>query len=272
MTAIRTDYHMHSTFSPDGHAAPAELCRQALALGLTEIAITDHMEWEPGGPTFRPDYPQYFDALAACQAEFGPQGLTVLSGVELGNPHEHRHETAALLAAYSFDVVIASVHWLDGANIHAQQLFVDADPYAIYARYFTSMQRMAEETPCHLVAHFDRIFWPGTTVHGHLDTARLEPHIRPVLAAMAARGLVLELNTRFLTHTPGWNDVLVAVCRWYRAEGGAHVAVNSDAHRPSDIARHADQAAALVQSAGFAGPSLRKDWRPAAQPAGVIGR
>ncbi len=252
---IRTDYHIHSTHSPDGHNTPAEICRQALAQGMTEIAITDHMEWKPGARHMQPDFDRYFADLAACRDEFGPAGLTVLSGVELGNPHEYAAEADALLAARSFDVVIGSIHWLDGWNIHDARCFDGRDPYAVYTAYFASMAAMARDADFDLVAHFDRIFWAGSSRHGPPRPERLEPAVRPVLEAMADRGRVLELNGRFLTHDPGWNDTLVAVMGWFREAGDAGVVINSDAHRVSEIGRNREVGVALLAEAGFEEPA-----------------
>ncbi|MBK8050016.1 MAG: PHP domain-containing protein [Anaerolineales bacterium] len=248
---IRTDFHMHSTFSPDGHDTIHQLCRYALEHELTTIAVTDHVEWQPDGRQYAPDFPRYFESLLRCREEFGPQGLRILSGLELGNPHHHMPEVQAVLDAYEFDVVIASLHWLDGENIHNTRIFADRDPYAVYSRYFADLGRMASVAPGNLIAHFDRIFWPGTQVHGALDTARLEPIVRPALEQIAARNWVLELNTRFLAHTPGWNDILQAVLLWFNEAGGAGVAVDSDAHRCKEIGRHRDVGAVLVRAAGF---------------------
>ena len=252
---IHTDYHIHSTHSPDGHNTPAEICRQALSQGMTEIAITDHMEWAPGGRHMQPDFERYFADLEACRAEFGPAGLTLLSGVELGNPHEYRAEADALLAAHSFDVVIGSVHWLDGYNIHDTVCFNGRDPYAVYADYFASMAALVREADFHMVAHFDRIFQAGARRYGPPLPERLEPAVRPVLDAMVDRGRVLELNGRFLTRDPGWNDTLVAVMGWFREAGGAGVAINSDAHRVSEIGRNWEVGLALLAEAGFDAPA-----------------
>ena len=38
------DYHMHTTFSQDGKMTMEEACLQAVKTGLSEIAITDHMD------------------------------------------------------------------------------------------------------------------------------------------------------------------------------------------------------------------------------------
>lgn len=263
-SVLTTDYHMHSTFSPDGHHTPAEICQAALAMGLAEIAITDHVEWEPGGRHLRPDYDRYFDEIAACRATFGPQGLSVLSGVELGNPHEHRAEVEDLLAARQFDVVISSLHWLDGQNVHDTRCFNGQGPYPVYSRYFEKLGEIAASVPCHLIAHFDRIFWPGSTLYGPPDVHQVEEPVRRALAAMATHGRVLEINTRFLTYEPGWNDSIVTILRWFREAGGTQVAVNSDAHRATEIGRSREVGQALLEAAGFEAP-----WQcPAVQAAG----
>ena len=42
-----TDYHLHSTFSPDAQNSLEEMCQHALKVGFKEIAFTEHMEWQP---------------------------------------------------------------------------------------------------------------------------------------------------------------------------------------------------------------------------------
>ncbi len=256
---ISTDFHMHTTFSPDAHDSPAEMCRQALALGLKAIAITDHVEWQPGAGQ-RPNFDRYFHELEACRAVYGSLGLQVLSGVELGNPHEHLPEVRALLATYPFDVVIASVHWIAGENIHELSCFVDRNPYAVYERYFTQMAEMATAVPFDILAHSDRIFWSGVRMYGPPELERVEASARQAMAAAAGHGRVLELNTSYLTHTPAWHDALVALLRWFREAGGEHVVVNSDAHRSRDIARHQALAMTILARAGFNGVSPRARW------------
>jgi histidinol-phosphatase (PHP family) len=95
------------------------------------------------------------------------------------------------------------------------------------------------------------------------DLRRLERTIRTALAQVATHGRVLELNTRFLTYAPGWNDLLLTVLTWFRQEGGTHVAVNSDAHRISEVGRNRDLGQSIVQAAGFAGSAVRDDWKAA---------
>lgn len=265
---ITTDYHMHSTFSPDGDHSPAQLCQRALELGLTEIAITEHAEWQPASSL--DDFPQaaaYFAALEQVRAEFGRRGLTVYTGVELGNPHHYAAQAGQLLRAYPFDVVIGSLHWLYGENIHLAACFANRQPDQVYADYFTELGRMARDFDFDFVAHFDRIIWRGTLLGATFDPWRLEPVIRPALAAIAWSGKALELNTRFLTHTPNWNEALVTMFGWFREAGGSRVVVNTDAHRIAELGRNTAIAAELLTAAGFALP--QQLWRVHARVAAL---
>lgn len=250
MRTIETDYHMHSIFSADGEDPPAALCRRALELGFSEIAITEHAEWHKGQAGF-PQVDAYFAAIRSCREEFAPQGLRVLSGVELGNPHVYAAETAALRAAYPFDLAIGSLHWLYGENIHLPACFAERDPYQVYADYFTELARMAATAPVQMIAHFDRILWRGTAVDGRFHPRRVEGPIRRALQVIAARDLILELNTRFLDDAPNWNGALVTMLRWFRQEGGWRVAINSDAHRIEHMGANLDIARRILEDAGL---------------------
>ncbi len=255
---IMTDYHMHSTFSVDGQDSIEALCWRALALGLTEIAVTEHAEWHGRWHGGAFDATAYFAELNRLKDEFAPRGLTLLSGVELGNPHEFARPAAALLAAHPFDVRIASLHWLHGENIHDASCFAGCDPQDVYADYFSALGHMAADfSSIDVVAHFDRILWRGTMLGAPLQPRRLEGVIRDALATIAWRGLALELNTRFLNHTPGWRPALTTMLCWYREEGGTRVVVNSDAHRVSQMGANLEIARAILDEAGLEPTTLQ---------------
>jgi histidinol-phosphatase (PHP family) len=110
---------------------------------------------------------------------------------------------------------------------------------------------MAASFDFDIVAHFDRIIWRGMEPGYDFDPARLEPIIRDALSEIARAGRVLELNTRFLRHSPNWNQALTTMLRWFRIAGGLGVVVNSDAHRAGEIGRHQAEAKEILTSAGF---------------------
>jgi histidinol-phosphatase (PHP family) len=252
---LTTDYHIHSTFSPDGCHSPALICQQALERGLTEIALTEHAEWQPDWPgKVFVNADDYFAAIEECRTVFKPLGLTIYTGIELGNPHENFAAATALVAAYPFDVVLGSLHWLHGENIHLASCFANRSADEVYTDYFLEMGHMSACFDLDIIAHFDRIIWQGTLLGAKFDPWRLEAVIQQTLAIIAERGQALELNTRFLTHTPNWHEALVTMLRWFRQVGGEYVAVNSDAHRADAVGRYADIAAELLVAAGFNWP------------------
>lgn len=249
---IFTDYHMHSTFSVDGRDTIEALCWRALALGLTEIAVTEHAEWHPRwhGGELKTD--SYFAEIARCRQEFAPRGLRLYSGVEMGNPHEFPQSAAALVSGYPFEVRIGSIHWLHGQNIHDSACFAGRDPLDVYADYFSSLGHMAADfSDMDVIAHFDRILWRGTMIGATFQPAALEGVIRDALATIAWRGLALELNTRLLNQIPGWRPALVTMLKWFREEGGRRVVANSDAHSVSQIGINLEPARNILLETGF---------------------
>ena len=55
------DYHLHSNFSFDGTQSLRELCEAAVSRGLSEIAVTEHMDIYKDKP---------YGYILDCQASF----------------------------------------------------------------------------------------------------------------------------------------------------------------------------------------------------------
>ena len=252
MNITKTDYHMHTNFSPDAHDTPEAMCWRAVELGLTAVAFTEHAEWHPDYAYYGFPQPEaYFARIRECQIEFAPYGLTVLTGAEIGNPHEYAAETAELLATYTFDIKIASLHWLHGLNIHHPGCFANRDPQEVYADYFRELKQLTAVPNISFIAHFDRILWRGMLMGHAPDLYQLEPIVKDTLAAIAQSGIGLELNSHRLGSQHHWHESLVAMLAWYREAGGRNILVNSDAHCTQQITANWEIAAHLLALAGF---------------------
>jgi len=70
---LRGDYHVHSEFSDDAVSTIEENIAAAVAAGLTELRLIDHVR---ESTTWVPDF------LAAVAAQPVPDGLVILTGVE----------------------------------------------------------------------------------------------------------------------------------------------------------------------------------------------
>ena len=92
------DYHMHSKYSFDGSEELDTICQTAIRRGLSEIAITDHMDiytglpydeqmnFEvPGGEQYHMDVSGLYAGLVQMKEKYAGQ-LKVRIGAELGQP------------------------------------------------------------------------------------------------------------------------------------------------------------------------------------------
>ena len=66
------DYHMHTNFSSDSDANIEDMIETAISLGLKEIAITDHLDYQYPDPEFPflLDYDAYSQKIAQMQEKY----------------------------------------------------------------------------------------------------------------------------------------------------------------------------------------------------------
>ena len=79
------DYHLHSEFSFDSSESIENICKKAIAEGISEIAITDHAEIPLRENAPWPDFEKRSEVIRACARKYGKE-LTIREGVEIGQP------------------------------------------------------------------------------------------------------------------------------------------------------------------------------------------
>jgi histidinol-phosphatase (PHP family) len=268
------DDHVHSEWSWDTTAGSMDrTCRRAVKLGVPSLAFTDHAEFAPRVLTAASEVPDrllplvqdgllrppeldvsgYLTALEQCREAY-PQ-LRIHSGVELGEPHWHVDEAAALLARGAFERVLASVHSarVGGGYADVSSRYNDQSPYDVVGDYLLEATAMVEGFDSfQVLAHIDFPvrYWPRTEAAPY-DPGRHEEDHRRLLRALVASDRVLELNTRVPLHPQ--------VLTWWRQDGGRAVTFASDAHQPDALAAGFAEAVRVARAAGF---------RPGADPHG----
>lgn len=245
------DLHTHSRHSCDARSPMVDMVAAARKAGLAGMAITDHVEWVPRDDAFNYLNPAaYFDELAAARAQTEGE-LTLLAGVELGNPHDFPAETAALLSAWPWDYVLGSVHWpggLPGWKLEAFQSGLEA----AYRVYFDELVKLATTGEFDIASHFDLVRRDSTMLfHRTLPLDAYAEPIRAALRALVARGKGLEINTSGQGYGLPAPLPYLDILRWYRELGGEILVFGSDAHNPEAVGRHFDAARELALAAGF---------------------
>ncbi len=150
------DTHTHSTYSPDGKKSLSLMADAAWQRGLQGIACTEHAEWYPGDEAYGYlSLPDYFANLHSIQEVYTDK-LTLLSGIELGNPHDFPTEVTNILSSWSFDFVIGSVHWMD--NLAGWELpFFEKGLAHAYHRYFDEVLSMVDQAQFDVLGHLDLV-------------------------------------------------------------------------------------------------------------------
>jgi len=252
------DLHIHSTCSADGGASIADYARRARELGVGEVGLCEHADFDPRDRSYRYlDLARYDREMAAGRAA-APQ-IRLRQGVEITYQANLEAEIRAWLAGKGWDYVIASVHLVDyddGWAMVSEPSAVEAyfgrhSQRQAYLPYFEELLRAARSGLGNVLGHLDLVKRYGAAHFGRFEPTSFADEIRAVLRAAVEAGVGLEINTSGLRQAPGEPYPGLAVLRWYRELGGEILTVGSDAHRVEHLAASTDQALALALAAGF---------------------
>lgn len=253
--ALPADGHVHTEYSWDAARGDMErTCARALELGLPGIVITEHSDFVHAFAEQRPlEVEAYAEAVEHCRAMF--PGLTILLGVEMGEPHWFPVEVERVLNAAKFDRVLGSIHCVggrDGAVDWSQSMPAASDPGELMRLHLRETLNLVEsEAPFDVLAHLDypKRYWPEDRApYAERDH---EEAYRALLRAAAKRGAVLEVNsTRGMEPARGLCPGPLPI-GWWHEEGGQAVSFGSDAHSPDMLAKGFEHASQVVEAAGF---------------------
>lgn len=256
------DNHNHSQFSFDGgRTSVGKTVNSAIGKGLAGVCFTDHCDFfvPPMKAQYEEYVPEVFD-VEARNAEIDkvnaicPQDFHVFKGIEIGVQKSKRDKIAAHLEKYSFDEIIASVHYLD-----------DTDPF--WGGYYEG-KTWRYAYGHYLETLYDEMVWLGDRfdIMGHYDyVTRYAPYpecsilykdfpdiLDSMLRYLAENGKALEINTKTYQDFKGRTPVLDKnILIRYRELGGEIISLGSDSHDADRVGFNFERTAALVRSCGF---------------------
>ena len=249
------DSHTHSVYSFDGHNTPHEMCVSAIQSGVQAFAITDHVDLDC---ILAGIYPAY-DAVGArraiedAAAQYAGQ-VSLVYGVELGQPSLCPDEARAFLAENPFDFVIGSCHNLCGVPDFYFIRFegkTEAQMASLFRRSLAQLTETAAFPGIHTIAHPIYPFRYMARSGRSLPLDAFEKELRLLFRVMRESGVAMELNVKAIrTGEEPWalEDQLLKM--WY-AEGGRTVTCGTDAHKASDVGGMIAEGYAHLRAAGF---------------------
>ena len=249
------DYHLHSSCSPDGNYTMAQMAEAAVAHGLREICVTDHLdtiEWGTYAPRTTFDWAKLARQAEEARALWGDR-LKIKLGVELGEAALAFDRAEQLLAdAPALDFVIGSVHMMGPRHGREDLYYIPKGDAAFYRDviddYLDDVLALSRWGKFQVLGHLTlpvRYIWDnaGDAVDfsDHMD------RVAEIFRVIVPKGVGIECNTnRGATPLPD-----EPVLRLYRELGGEIITVGSDAHSPEYVGCRARETQELLRQCGF---------------------
>ncbi len=223
------DCHIHSNFSSDSTMEMGSASKQAAALGLTEIAFTDHIDIDYPDPiyTFQLEISEYLEAIE--RAQHSNKDIKIRRGIEVGiQPHVLK-DTLDITKDHPFDFVIASVHGVNRQDLFNGDYFRSRTVGQAYVDFFRELLAMVEKfTAFNVIGHLDSVslYCPHPIEYDHYCDEILDE----ILMLLIARGKGLEINTSGYRRQPKGPIPSLDIIKRYHELGGEIITTGSDAH------------------------------------------
>ena len=244
------DYHVHTARSIDCHTPIEASCEAAIARGVTEIAFTDHVDFEPADEGYGfYDYAGFMEDVDRARARFGDR-LTILAGAEIDFNTRTASEVAAFRGSHDFDFVIGSVHYGENGEIIFPRFFAGRTLDDVFLPYYENIQAAAESGLFDTIGHLDLPQRYAPPESGPYEPLRYEAQVRPIFRAIIDRGISFEINTSGLRQAPKSTMPGLDLVRIFAAMGGQTVTIGSDSHVPGTIGAGFETALAMLAEAG----------------------
>ena len=240
------DYHMHSTVSFDGQAAPEEMARAAAQAGLKEICFTDHVDYDPLGQLGV----MAFDTAVynAAYDDLEVPGLKIRRGMEFGLTHNNREQFREDLKRRPFDFVLGSIHFVDDLDVYFKEFWQGKTVFEAERRYLeATLDCVQIHDDFDVLAHLTYI---GKSRSHHAPrTVPYAEHrelLDEILRVLARKGKGLEMNTSGMDRCGGFLPT-ADYFRRFKELGGEIVTVGSDAHDSQRVGQYSFEACEILK-------------------------
>lgn len=264
---VLTDFHTHSSCSPDGTASIYDMAFAAYKSDVSIMCITDHVDMDDFETGKR--QPDCFSHWSEMQRQYA-QAREKLSGkidlrlgIELGEANHAPEEALAAARTEGLDFIIGSMH-----NIRELPDFCCLD--------YKSEEECRALTEKYVEEHFELARLGCFDVVGHIGYTRrymkragfdiglagFEERLGELFTLLVERGKGIELNTSGLRDGTGTAFPETGILKLYREKGGEIITLGSDSHRTWDTGANIADGAELLREAGFKYFTVFKDRKP----------
>jgi len=227
--------------------------RGAIKKGLAGIAFTDHLD------LMTPDDDERFrfdptEARQKIERLRGVYGLNIFSGIEAGVHPLSAQTVKKFLSGYEFDVVIASVHYLDGVDPYTGDFYKGKTLKESYGRYFEAMyESISVLEDFDILGHYDYIGRYSPYQDRSVRYRDFPDIFDAIFKYLIDNGKSIEINT----NTYRLRDNIAPpqpdfhILKRYKELGGELVSLTSDAHSVDRIAGDFHYYMQFIKSCGI---------------------
>jgi histidinol-phosphatase (PHP family) len=245
------DSHVHTRYSHDGSVPADDLCRAAVAKGLSGIAFTDHCDVD-NGREFCLSALRGLKKDALRLKEVYAGQLEIAFGIEIGEGHHNPPFARELAADPDLDFIIGSLHAHRGLPDYYYVNYDRADIDGLMRGYYEELEEMIEFGCFDVVGHINyQLRYMSGAVRKRVDVSAYYGQLRKILRMTAAAGKGIEVNTSGLWRGAGFTLPSADVVKMFREEGGRFVTTGSDSHDLGHVGGELETAVRIIKDAGF---------------------
>jgi len=247
------DTHIHSTFSPDGMMTMEQAVKAATKKGLAGVAFTDHLDLmtPDDDERFRFDPAEAQHEIARLREIYD---IRIFSGIEAGIHPLSPAVVKEFLSHYRFDVIIASVHYLDGVDPYLGTFYKGKTLKESYGRYLEAMyESITALENFDILGHYDYIGRYAPYQDRSVNYRDFPDIFDTIFKYLIENGKSLEINT----NTYRKRDNIAPpkadpdILKRYKELGGEYISLSSDAHNTGRIAEGFDYYTNLIKKCGI---------------------
>lgn len=255
---IKSDFHLHSSYSGDSDADMEQMIQRAIELGYKDIAFTEHMDLEfpitestPEG-MFECNVDSYLYNLLQLRSKY-VNDINIRFGIELGLQPNLVRQNVKVAKEHDFDFVIGSIHVVDGMEVYTDSdFFAGKTDEEAYRRYFEAVyENLRAYSNFDVVGHLDYVVRYGKTIDTDYSYDKYRDILDKILTRILDREKGIELNTSGLSYGLKDFNPNIDILKRYKELGGEIITIGSDAHKVEDMGRNFDKAEEILKTAGF---------------------
>lgn len=252
LNKIISDYHLHSEFSGDSTQNIEEIVKEGIRLGLEEIALTDHLEYDIEGMTdnWILDVDRYAKRVFELREKY-KKDIDLKFGVEVGVQPHTKDYLESVIKKYPFDFVIASSHAIDRVDLAFGEIQAGRTKDEVHNLYFEYvLQNIEKYSEFNVYGHIDFVTRYGGEKFRGLEYKKHFDIIDVILKKLIEKGKGIEVNTSGYRYREDRFYPCTDILKRYYELGGEILTIGSDSHIKDYMTMDFDRVYDFLESIG----------------------